>query len=268
MKRGFITALLLFLSGIAYAGGEPVVSKEIRIVTGDWQPYISKKYADGGQLARIISSIFAEQGITAKFTYLPWKEGYDAVMRGDFDAIVPTHCGEDRAKKALCSDHIFAEEIVLYYKNRLFDWNEVSDLSGLRVGVTNGQYYGPEFSRLVRDGHIRTTDMSLGKTSVMALQYGKIDVYPQYRSIGDAAIRENLPKAIHSRVKTHSKPLHVAKMHLLMSKENPKAKHFMNVFNKGLSDSEQIRALAQMTGRTTKSTFMVLNSHFINPLVF
>lgn len=221
--------------------------KVIKVVTGEWPPYVSKKTPDNGPLARVIGAIFGEHGIEVEYTYLPWTEGYDALVKGEYDATMPYYCSEERSKATYCSKPIFSGEMVFFYrKSNPFDWRQMSDLKGLRIGLSHGYFYGDELQDMEKRREIIAIRSSSDDTSMMALMRGRLDIYPQDKAVGYRLIRELFPRVEGEKITHHKLPLHAKPLHLLFSRQKKDSKKCLDMFDEGVEKLRKTGQLAKM----------------------
>jgi len=67
LRKLIFTSLLL--TGIG------AQAQEITLANGEWAPYMSKNLKQAGYMSHIVTEAFAEEGITVKYVFLPWKRG-------------------------------------------------------------------------------------------------------------------------------------------------------------------------------------------------
>ena len=73
----------LLLSGLASAA-------PVQLVTGDdYAPFTDRELPQGGMLTELVQQALLQAGHQPKLSWLPWKRGYQATLRGQFDVTFP-----------------------------------------------------------------------------------------------------------------------------------------------------------------------------------
>ena len=59
----------------------------VQLVTGDdYAPFTDRELPQGGMLTELVQQALLQAGHQPKLSWLPWKRGYQATLRGQFDA--------------------------------------------------------------------------------------------------------------------------------------------------------------------------------------
>ena len=82
MKRIFLSSIFLLFVFISNSFSQ----ESIRIVTGEYPPYLSKHLKYNGVGLRIIKESFALEGIKVEYSFVPWARAFRFVKNGKFDA--------------------------------------------------------------------------------------------------------------------------------------------------------------------------------------
>jgi len=136
---GSIVFFLIFSTNL-------VAEETIRLTTGEFPPYLSKKLKYGGVSARIVIEAFALVGIKAIPKFYPWKRAYYQANKGGWDGSFTWYYSEKRAKDFYYSIPVIEEKVVFYHlKSFHLDWNTLDDLQGILIGATLEYTYTPEF---------------------------------------------------------------------------------------------------------------------------
>jgi polar amino acid transport system substrate-binding protein len=153
MKCKQLLAVLMLLCSPLSQAQPP---EELLISVGDWPPYLSADLQHGGVIAHLISDLFADEGYQVNFQFLPWPRAYAAAAAGRFDATaVWMHKGE-READFLFSAPLLDEQFVFFHlKNQPFDWQEFTDLNGMRLGGGLEYSYGEAFDSFLSKGTVK-----------------------------------------------------------------------------------------------------------------
>lgn len=181
------------------AGAEP-----LRIVSEPWAPYI---YEEDGQLTGLdyetSAILFERLGIEVQWNLMPWKRCLLELESGQADAVLDIfHIPEREAQMAFSSEPLSEVEFVLFYaRQRPYPFQRLTDLQGLKVGISPGYWYAnrafrtsPLFTREPAPTH----EANFGK-----LVRDRVDLVVNDRRAGQFLVRQmGLEEQIgqHSRV--------------------------------------------------------------------
>ena len=212
-----------------------VANENIRIATGEWSPYISKELKYNGLVSRIITEAFALEGVDVEYHYFPWGRALLESDEGSMDASSVWYFHADREKKFLHSDPIIVtNEVFFHLKSFAFDWNDWSDLKGLRVGGTI-EY---TVSKMLKDkqeiGGYSLEIIPTDENNFKKLLKGRIHIFPLAKEVAYALLNEKFTEQDRNQLTFHPKPVNSGELHLLLSKNKPNSKHLLKRFNRGL----------------------------------
>ncbi|WPC04858.1 transporter substrate-binding domain-containing protein [Pseudomonas benzenivorans] len=130
----------MLLAGLSLtAQGQP-----LRIVSEAWPPYI---YEENGQLRgqdyEAAAIVLQRMGVEAHWQLMPWKRCLAAFGQGRVDGIFDVFQTGARQATMLFPDEPLSEiEFVLFHNTaRPHHYRRLSDLDGLKVGVSAGYWY-------------------------------------------------------------------------------------------------------------------------------
>ena len=229
----FLFSLLFCLSPLSHsADGE----ETIRITTGHWPPYLDEDRPDGGFLARIIREAFATEDIKAEFTFFPWSRALALVKTRNFQASAVWSCTKERRRDFLYSAPILPYQYVFYHRQKMaFDWDSLSDLEGMAVGLTQDYSYGQTLSAAMNSGLVNADVTTSDLANFRKLLLGRIDLFPMDPVVGEAMIGEQLGPEARARLEFHPKALRSALYHLPFSRDDPEAGRLRRAFDRGLA---------------------------------
>ncbi|MDI9245391.1 transporter substrate-binding domain-containing protein [Marinobacter sp. CHS3-4] len=212
---------------------------KIVLASGDWPPYLGEQYPDGGFAARIITEAFELEGIEVEYIYLPWSRALASVRTPEVQASAVWSCTESRAVDYLYSAPLLPYQYVFYHRaDMAFDWDSLSDLQGLSVGLTQDYSYGEILSAAIEDGVIFGDVTTSDSANFKKLLLGRIDLFPMDPVVGEAMINEEFrPQA--DKLTFHPKPLRRAFYHLVFDRESETAPQLIERFNRGLQTLRQ-----------------------------
>lgn len=208
---------------------------EIVITTGEWPPYTSSKLKHYGVVAHLITDIFTEMGLKARFQLMPWARAYKEAATGRSDATGVWMYKEEREKDFIYSDPILEERFVLFHlKSDNFDWNRMEDLKGSELGGVRESSYGPKMDAAIKSGMLKMSRVTYFRQNFFRLLEGRIRLFPMEINVGYSTLRQFVPKEKHSLITHHPKSIHENFSHVLFSRASKDSKKLVVAFNKML----------------------------------
>jgi len=223
---------IIFMSLSGY-----VNSETFRISTGEFVPYCSSSAFHKGFSSHIVEESFARQGHKVEFVFLPWKRALLEAKQGRHDASNWWVHSDERAADFIFSDAILERTVAfLYHKNKKneFDWKEMDDLSGMRVGATRGYHYTDKLVAFRKTKKAIFEEVDTDEQNIRRLLLGRIDTFPMNIVAGMELLRTKFtPNEVH-QLDFHPRPLNTTSGMLLFPKVNKRSKQIRDIFNIGL----------------------------------
>ena len=227
--------LLLLLIFSSFSG---VVSSEtFRISTGEFIPYCSSAAFHKGFASHVVEEAFASQGHDVEFAFLPWKRAMLEAKHGGYDATSWWVYSEERAADFLFSEEILERTIAfLYhkYKNSEFDWKDMDDLSGMRIGWTRGYHYTEELAAFRKTNNAIFEEVNSDEQNLKRLLLGRIDIFPMNTVTGMELLRTKFAPNVVHQLDFHPRSIDTTNGLLLFPKVNKRSEQIRDIFNKGL----------------------------------
>lgn len=128
--------------------------KTMRLATLEWLPYVGTIVPQDGLSATVVTSAARQAGYGVKFDFLDWTV---AVEKGNkdpaFAGYFPEYYTDELAKKCYMSAPIGKSTLGLAtLKDNPVQWNAMSDLNKLTIGVVEGYSNGEAFDNMVKQG--------------------------------------------------------------------------------------------------------------------
>lgn len=184
-KRDNILAVLLAVSALVVM---PLtsVAKEIRVATGEYPPFTDSSGANGGLVNSFISQIANNAGMSVAFDYQPWKRSLELTRVGRFDATSFWYFSPEREKDFIHVGPIMKDRLVFFRRADTPEpkWNELADLTGLKIGAVSSYTYTPEFWQLKEDGVLNVELAPSDEANFKKLLSGRIDLFPMSEESG------------------------------------------------------------------------------------
>lgn len=227
--RALLLLLSLCLSGFSAA-------QELRLTNGEWAPYLGEKLPYQGVASRIVAEAFALEGIDVHWEFYPWARALRMAERGERDGSAVWLRSPGRDEHFFVSDPVIESGYYLFHRKDLpLDWQQVEDLSGLRIGATLGYDYGEAFQRAEGEGRLKVQRLPSERQGLRMLLAGRIDVFPVDKIVAIAMLQDDFSSAERARVSFHTRPLRSDTLHLLLTRTDPVNAERMARFNQGLA---------------------------------
>ena len=227
---------------VAILAAAPAVrAKELpdRIVisTGEYRPFNSPALPGKGIVPRIVTEAFARVGIQVSWLFLPWNRAYELASRGQVDATAQWGDSEARAALHYYSDPLYQTVTGFFHLKTtpVPDWQDLSELKGLRIGAVRGYTYSKEFYDLINAGVLWVEFVDEPVLNYRKLMAGRLDMVVEELEVGYDMVRMNFPPEEAARVTHAPRPLTVHPVYLLFPRVNPKSVALRDAFNRGLA---------------------------------
>ena len=227
-----LASLLCLLIPLTAPASEP---QDLQISVGDWPPYLSSELKHGGVVAHVISDVFADEGYRVSFRFLPWPRAYADAAAGKFDASAVWMHKREREVDFLFSAPLLEEQFVFFHLKSLpFDWQQLSDLSGMTLGGGLEYSYGPAFDDFLASGQIQMERVASDRQNFEKLLKERIVLYPQEFNVGYAALHSQFSVTEIAKVTHHPKPLLNNLSYLMLPKSLAGSPELLERFNRRL----------------------------------
>lgn len=239
MTRVFVlrsfSFLLLLVASVGALQAQTDDEQSLVLTTGGWPPFLAEDLQENGFIAHLITDIFAEHDIEVEYRFMPWARAYQEAASGSADGTAVWMDQADRHEDFLYSDPVLEETFVFFHlEDKTFDWSDFEDLQGLLMGGVYGYSYGTGFDRAKEKGLFEVDWVSDEHLNLQKLLRGRIDLYPQEVSVGQANIQAALSPEEAERIVYHPRPLHNDYSFLLISRAHPQAEELVQLFNETL----------------------------------
>ena len=226
-----LVGLLLMVSVNLQAG-----DLHITISTGEYAPFTTEQHEHYGLINQAITEAFRRQGVSVEYQFLPWARALDSVLVGESDASSFWYYSPDLEKDYLLSAPIHEHREVFFHLRGLEvpDWQELSELSHLTFGATQGYTYTPEFWSLGERKLLHQQVVASDEQGVMMLMSRRIDMLPMDEVVGWQMFQEKLSEDELASVTISEKPLKASESYLVFSRSNDAAADLLDRFNAGL----------------------------------
>ncbi len=227
----WLSAGFWFIPG-SVAAEMPVV----RVVVGDWEPYIGQELLDEGMAAVILRESFANAGYQVQLVYLPWKRAFAEAQAGHYDASYLWAVRKNRKEHFYFSVPVIVTSNVFFYRKESgFDWQNYDDLKKYNIGGVLGYSYAPEWKEAMESQRFHPIMINSDKIGFEMLKVGRLDAFPASYLVGLNILREDYNKEQRRDIEVHQRKINVHGLHLIVAKSIPNAEDIITAFNKGYS---------------------------------
>lgn len=218
------------LSAILLLASFTSPAQEVKIANGEWAPYMSESLRSGGLVSDIVSQAFAREGQTVKYSYLPWKRGFEDAKVGKLDASIIWSKTAEREADFLYSDPVLDLQVVFFYNtSKGFDWSDTNSLKGKKLGGVTGYSYGLEAEEA--NGTVAIERISSAESNYTKLVDGRLDAVLEDLDVGLETVQK---MGLSDKIKYHDKLLVKRPQYLIVSKKIHNGQVLIDSFNKGL----------------------------------
>lgn len=229
-----LVALILIVFGTAKAAPE-TPAERLQISTGEFSPWADEQAAHQGFVNRVIRAAFRRQGYTVEFSFWPWKRALVAARNGKVDATSFWYLSDEKQRDFYYSDPISEHRELFFYlkKRNLPPWEQLADLSALKIGATRGYTYTDHFWQMAGSGQLTVYEANTDELNFKKLLAGRIDVFPAGEVAGWRVLNAMADKP-EDTFAVMEKPLANQSGHLLFPRETGRSEQLRKAFNAGL----------------------------------
>ncbi|WZL82463.1 transporter substrate-binding domain-containing protein [Vallitaleaceae bacterium 9-2] len=218
---------------------ENLQTEPIILVTNNYEPYI---YNDPDRFS-FVEEVVEAALLAAEVDYVieryPWERCLEMVQTGRAFGTFPYIETKERKSRYIFSSSIMDtmdDFTVLFYNRQIRELEGVhidnmQQLSTYRIGVMSNFYYLP----IISNYNLKTETAYDQVYLFHELAAGRLDIVVSDYYVGEYIVEENLPEqAKDIGVLDYEWPVHYDYYKVMMDKENPQAKWFIQAFDEGM----------------------------------
>jgi polar amino acid transport system substrate-binding protein len=226
----------LLLAGLLALGQNAKAAETVTIASGDWPPYCSENWPDHGIANQIVTEAFARVGLAVDYGFFPWTRAMKLARDGKWDGTTIWFDTQERRQSFYYSAPIIsATNAFFYLKGSSFGWLDFHDLAKFKVGGTMEYSYGRSFDQAEAAGVFETQRSRTDKAGLENLLKGRIDVFPGELMVTYEEIRQHLTPEEAALITHDPRPISIAPLHLLLSRNVDGNDALMERFDEGLA---------------------------------
>lgn len=177
-----LAALLLLCAGTSSAA-------PLKLVTGDqYPPFTGQALPNGGMLTELVLLALHEADHQPQLAWLPWKRGYQATLKGQFDATFPYLPSAEREAEFLYSAALYETTQKVF--SRSDQPLEPDQLSDKRLCLPLGWQPPKPLLPLLQSGRLQRHEPQDLSTCARLIALGRDDFFVADDLLGQRAIRQ------------------------------------------------------------------------------
>ncbi|MDO6684340.1 MULTISPECIES: substrate-binding periplasmic protein [unclassified Agarivorans] len=235
----------------------PLKSAElITLTNSEWPPFTSKHLPHQGFYSEIVRQAFALEGYQVEYQFLPWARAYMYVKQGEVDGSLTWAKTEQKELEVLFSDPVFWHTKVFFHlSSKPFEWQNISDLHGYRIGATELYTYGHAFDSAARNEEINVEYVSSDLLNFKKMLLDRVQLFPSDIMVGKTLIQQHFTAEQAALFTYHPKPIQQTYTHVIFSKKNSERNQLLlAAFNRGLAKLKSSGRYQQIIDNATLDT--------------
>ncbi|WII70726.1 transporter substrate-binding domain-containing protein [Bdellovibrio sp. 22V] len=145
------------------------------IATLEWPPFICSRCPDNGAAANALRETLKKVDVNVEFVFSSWTQTVKKGNRPDMIGYFPAW-KEEVLPEFIASPVLFRSPLgFIEPRGKPLVWNELTDLRGKKIGVTEDYGNTVEFNRLVKNKTIHVEAVISDDTNVRKVALGKLD---------------------------------------------------------------------------------------------
>ncbi len=138
---------LVLSLALAAAGGN-ALARELVVGGSPWPPYDGEDLPQKGMAMAIISTALERAGYRLSYVFDTWPRVLEGARLGVYDVLPAVWYTRDRARDLAFSKPYLASDVrFIKRKDRNIEFNNLTDLQGLMIGIVKDYGYGDEFAQ-------------------------------------------------------------------------------------------------------------------------
>jgi polar amino acid transport system substrate-binding protein len=232
-----IRLLLSLATGLLF--GSLANAASIRLVTGDeYAPFTGQGLPHGGMLTELVQQVLYQAGHQTSLAWLPWKRGYQATLKGQFDATYPYLPTPERQANYLFSMALYETTQRLFSSSaQPMEPNDLQQLTGKRMCLPLGWQPPPSFASLLATGQLQRHEPQDLTTCARLIEMGRDDFFVADSLLGQRAIHHS--GLAPERFRESQGVVGSNTLHFLVPRHRPGAQQLIDEFDKALRQLQE-----------------------------
>lgn len=210
-------------------------AETLRLVTGDdYAPFTGQRLSGGGLLTQVVRAALAQVDVDAELEWQPWNRGMQMTLKAEYDATFPYVYTAARGRDYLYSEPLTVIEQHLFSRaGEVYEVTNLAALTGKRLCYPLGWQLPAAIEQMIEQGLLtRHSPQGLPQCARLLL-LKRDDVFVADSMIGAGALSQAgaTPSQFHRSRSTFPS----TSLHLLVSRQHPRAEQLIAMFNRGLA---------------------------------
>ena len=247
MKKFRLSLLLLGWTLALFFAGFHANAETVKITTGEWKPFISSEFRQGGVILHIVREAFARKGIDVQIEFFPWARAVKYVADGSWDAMAVTasRYSEDGAAY-LYSDAVYiGEDVIFHLKDSPPPGSSFADMKGLSFGAVLSYDYTAEYRKAIEDGLISEVVAPEPELLFPMLIAKRFDVFIMNKAAGLYTYNTIYREQVGDLITYFDQPLSTLDFSMRFSDDGEKNQRLVKIFNTSLREMREAGIIDQ-----------------------
>lgn len=241
--RWWVVFCALFLgSGALWAD-----SKEVRLTSLEWPPYIGQSLPSQGASAAVAREAFRVMGYKLVIDFYPWTRAVNLAKNDRrFIGSFPVYYSSQRAREFYYSDAMgfgplgFAERI-----NKPVEWSSLADLTWVKIGVVQDYVNTTEFDNRLAKNQLRVDVATSDLKNLQKLHGKRVDLAVVDKNVLNYLLQHEPELSDAQKTLRFNERVLENKQFYVCFKRNAEGEQMQKVFNEGLKKINVAAIMAQ-----------------------
>lgn len=222
----------LLLTGLLLSSLSQAAS--VRLVTGEeYAPYVGRELPAGGMLTEVVTAALQQVDYQYSLAWQPWKRGYQATLKGSYDATFPYLKSEEREAEFLYSEPLYSVSQRIFTRHgQMLEPSRLENFSGKRLCYPLGWQPPQMLQPLLDSNRLSRHEPADLTTCARLIAMGRDDLFIADILLGQQAIR--LSGMATTQFETSQTELSSYSLHLIVPRHHPQGAQLIATFNLGL----------------------------------
>ncbi len=222
------------------------LARDVVLASDPWQPHYGPDLVNQGYIVEVAREAFARAGHKLKVEFVPWGRAYKLSKRGVYDGLLGAFYTPERTEIFQYTQPIGQSRINLFWnKEDEFQFNRLSELKGLKIGIVKGYHYFDEFNQA---DYLIKMETYHSAENVDLLLKDRIDMLIGAEEVVDYVLRSRFPESV-NRVASLDIPLKVNELYIPISKSVADYQELVEGFNKALAEMKLDGTYIEIIGK-------------------
>ncbi|MGL4315936.1 MAG: substrate-binding periplasmic protein [Pseudomonas sp.] len=206
----------------------------LRLVTGEeYAPYVGRELPGGGMLTEVVLAALTQVDRQPSLAWQPWKRGYQATLKGSYDATFPYLQSTERETDFLYSEPLYKVSQRIFTRHgQMIEPDRLDNFSGKRLCYPLGWLTPPILKPLLDSNRLSRHEPADLTTCAKLIAMDRDDLFIADILLGQQAIRLSGIKATQFEISQGE--LSSYSLHLIVPRQHPHAAQLIAEFNRGL----------------------------------